>query len=481
MDVTALLEKIKEDQIKVLEFWYVDILGTVKSIAIPIEPTDTQQERLKKALNGGLHCDASSLHPGERVKKINREVLIRPDLDSYLPFPWTLSENSIRSTLRDALKEANSSLSQATPTARIFCTIGRVESGGDQSHVSDREICSRSILIKHLKKLQGELGCEYIVGPELEFYYFKRDVDGNYKSIDKGGYLDTAYGASHSDKLRKLTTLICQSMGILIEYHHHEVGKGQQEINLFRADALIMADWVLTYKVVVKEIARLFGFEASFMPKPINDTHGNGMHVHQSLWKNNKNEFHDSTARYNLSQSGRAFTAGLLAYAREITAITNQWVNSYKRLVPGYEAPVYNAWGEANRSALIRIPNNFSKKPGNVRIEYRSPDPTCNPYLAFSAMLSAGMAGVKNNLELHSPIHENIFVMPQQVINERQIEVLPSNLGDALAHLRKSQLMENHFGKEFIDTYLELKLTEWHRFSRTVTDYELSEMFRLGL
>jgi glutamine synthetase len=326
------------------------------------------------------------------------------------------------------------------------------------------------VLKKNLKRA-AEMGYTYYVGPELEYFYF-RDNKAT-EPLDAGGYFDMDPHDAATD-LRRDTVLTLQEMGITIDKSHHEVATSQHEIDMQYTDALSMADNVMTYRLVVKEIALKYGVYATFMPKPVFGINGSGMHVHQSLFKGDTNAFFDPHGKYYLSKVGLSFVAGLLKHAPEITAITSQWVNSYKRLVPGYEAPVYISWAQRNRSDLIRLPVYKVGKEKETRFELRSPDPACNPYLCFSVMLAAGLAGIEEGLEPPAPIEENIYHMTDEERKKRGIGQLPGSLLEAIQLNEKSELVRKALGDHVFNAFIENKKIEWNRYRIHVTDYELN-------
>ena len=324
------------------------------------------------------------------------------------------------------------------------------------------------------------MGYTYYVSPEIEYFYFKDSKSTD--PLDQGGYFDQDPQDLATD-LRRETVLTLEELGIPVEFSHHEVAPSQHEIDLRHTDALTMADTVMTYRVVVKEIAMKHGYYATFMPKPIQDVNGNGMHVHQSLFKGDSNIFFDSNDPDKLSTDARQFIAGLLKHSKEITSVTNQWVNSYKRLVEsststtlGYEAPTYITWAMVNKSDLIRVP---SYKPGREqsrRIEYRAPDPACNPYLAFSAMLAAGLAGIKNAYELQAPSDlDDCDPKNSNYPQRNDLDRLPDNLSEALKFTENSELVKNALGKHVLESFIQNKKIEWEQYKTQVTNYEIEK------
>ena len=321
-------------------------------------------------------------------------------------------------------------------------------------------------------KRASDLGYTFYVSPELEYFYFK-DQTGRPEPLDQGGYFDQVADVAHD--LRRDTVLTLEAMGIEVEYSHHEVAPSQHEIGLRYTDALTMADAAMTYRLVVKEIALANGVHATFMPKPVENQNGSGMHVHQSLFKGERNAFYDPEDPYHLSAVARGYIAGLLHHAREITLVTNQWVNSYKRLMAGFEAPVYLSWARRNRSDLIRIPEYKAGRELHTRIEYRSPDPACNPYLAFAVMLAAGLDGIEKEIPLPPPVEENVFEMTPEERAARGIETLPGSLFEAIEAAEKSELLRSALGDHVFESLIKNKRIEWERYRRHITDFEIAE------
>jgi glutamine synthetase len=413
--------------------WFTDILGFLKSFAIT-------PEELEGALNEGMGFDGSSIQGFARIDE--SDMVAVPDPNTFAIIPWRPKE---------------------TPVARMFCDV--IEPDGTPYKGDPRWVLKRNL------KKASDMGFTYYVGPELEFFYFKSS-DGKPEVLDKGGYFDLTPLDAASD-LRRETVVTLEEMGIGVEYSHHEVAPSQHEIDLRYTDALTMADNAMTYRLVVKEIALKHGVYATFMPKPIFGENGSGMHTHQSLFKGNKNAFFDPKDKYHLSKVGKAYLAGLLSHAREITLITSQWVNSYKRLVPGYEAPVYISWAQRNRSDLIRIPLYKPGKEKAMRLEYRSPDPACNPYLAFAAMLAAGLDGIKKKLTPPSPVEENVYKMTPEERKRLNIAQLPEDLWEAISVAEKSALVKECLGDHVFENFITNKKIEWEKYRAQVTDYEL--------
>ena len=427
------LKMAKENDVRFIRLWFTDILGMLKSFAISID-------ELEGALDEGMGFDGSSIEGFARIDE--SDMVAKPDPDTFQILPWRpLEHNAV---------------------ARMFCDI--LKPGG-QPFEGD----PRFVLKRNLKKA-ADLGFTFYVGPELEFFYFK-DSKGT-ETLDSGGYFDMTTLDAATD-LRRNTVITLEKMGIGIEYSHHEVAPSQHEIDMRYTDALTMADNVMTYRLVVKQIAMNAGVYASFMPKPVFGINGSGMHVHQSLFKGDRNAFFDAKGKYFLSKLARSYVAGLLKYAPEITAVNNQWINSYKRLVPGYEAPVYLSWAKRNRSDMIRVPEYRPGKEKATRIELRSPDPACNPYLCFSVMLAAGLKGIEDGLEPPDPIEENVYEMTEKQREAKGIRTLPANLADAIALTEKSALVKEALGDHVFNAFIENKKIEWNQYRIHVSKYEL--------
>ena len=327
----------------------------------------------------------------------------------------------------------------------------------------------RFVLRRNLKRAT-DLHYTFYVGPELEYFYFANSETP--QVLDVGGYFDLTPLDAGTD-LRRETVLTLEDLGIPVEASHHEVAPSQHEIDLRYTDALTMADNTMTYRLAVKEVALKNNVYATFMPKPLRDENGSGMHVHQSLFNGERNAFHDADDPYHLSALARGYVAGLLRHAKEITLVTNQWINSYKRLVPGFEAPVYLSWARRNRSDLIRIPEYKRGKESATRIEYRAADPACNPYLAFAAMLAAGLEGIEKEYPCPEPVEENVFEMTEPERKERGIDHLPGSLWEAVEHAESSDVLRRCLGDHLFESLLTNKKIEWSNFRRQVTDYEL--------
>ncbi len=431
------LKMAEQHDVKFIKLWFTDILGMLKSFAITVE-------ELEGALTDGVGFDGSSIAGFARIDE--SDMVAMPDPDTFQFLPWRPKEHAA--------------------VARMFCDI--VRPGGEPF-----EGDPRLVLKKNLKRA-ADMGYTYYVGPELEYFYFK-DSDCT-EPLDKGGYFDMDPHDAAID-LRRETVLTLEEMGVAIDKSHHEVAISQHEIDMHYTDALTMADNVMTYRVVVKEIAIKHGVYATFMPKPVFGINGSGMHVHMSLFKGDTNVFFDKKGKYYLSKIALNVVAGLLKYAPEITAVTSQWVNSYKRLVPGYEAPVYISWATRNRSDLIRVPE---YKPGfenATRFEIRSPDPACNPYLCFSVLLAAGLAGIEEGLQPPEPVKENVYHMSEENKKSLGIGTLPASLLEAIQLTEKSELVRKALGDHVFEAFIKNKKIEWDQYRTQVTDYELKRYF----
>jgi len=430
-----ILKMAKEHDVKFIWLWFTDILGILKSFAITVE-------ELEGGMEEGMGFDGSSIEGFARIDESDMVAL--PDPDTWQLLPWNPPEHRA--------------------TARMFCDV--LMPGGQPFEGDPRYVLKRNL------KKAADLGYTYYVGPELEYFYFK---DGNgTEFLDQGGYFDLTTRDA-AIELRRDTVIQLEKMGIGVEYAHHEVAPSQHEIDMRYTDALTMADSVMTYRLVVKEVALKNGVFATFMPKPVFGINGSGMHVHQSLFKGDRNAFFDTKDSYHLSKEAKSFIAGLLKHAPEITAVCNQWVNSYKRLVPGYEAPVYLSWARRNRSDLIRVPEYRPGREKATRIEFRSPDPACNPYLCFSVMLAAGLDGIKNNLQAPTPIEENVYEMTAEQRKERHISTLPGSLSEAVQLAESSSLVREALGEHVFNSFIENKKKEWDDYRTQVTEYELKK------
>ena len=429
------LKMAKEHDVKFIRLWFTDILGTLKNFAITVD-------ELEGALEEGMGFDGSSIQGFARIDE--SDMVAMPDPDTWQLLPWRPREHNA--------------------VARMFCDI--LKPGGEP-FVGD----PRYVLKRNLNRA-ADMGYTFNVGPELEYFYFQ-DSKGT-QGLDEGGYFDMTPLDVATD-LRRETVLALEEMGIAVEYSHHEVAPSQHEIDMRYTDALTMADNVMTYRLVVKQIALQHGVYATFMPKPVFGINGSGMHVHQSLFKGDRNAFFDKDDEYYLSKTAKCFVAGLLRHAPEITAVTNQWVNSYKRLVAGYEAPVYLSWARQNRSDLIRVPEYRPGREKSTRIELRSPDPACNPYLTFSVMLAAGLEGIEKEYEVPDPVEENVYDMTDEERQKRGIGILPASLLEAIMLAEKSELVRKALGDHLFEAFIKNKKIEWDHYRTQVTDYELKK------
>jgi glutamine synthetase len=430
--IERVFKEVRDNNVKFIKLWFTDILGTLKSFTIPVE-------ELGLAFTEGVGFDGSSIEGFTRIDE--SDMVAVPDPSTFAILPWRPKENAVARMIADI----------RNPDRTPF--------EGDP----------RWVLKKVLKRAH-EMGFEFFVGPELEYFYFKTPHAP--EVLDKAGYFD-AIPRDEALDLRRDTILALNAMGIPVEYAHHEVAESQHEIDLRYQDGLKMADTVITYKFVVKEIAYKHGVYATFMPKPLNGQNGSGMHTHMSLFKGQKNAFFDPNDRYYLSDIAKGFIAGLLRHAPEITLITSPTVNSYKRLIPGYEAPVYITWALRNRSDLIRVPMYKPGKEKSTRIEFRSPDPSCNPYLAFAVMLAAGLEGIRNGYKLPPPVEENVYLLSEDERLRRGIGSLPGSLIEAVQLTERSELVRNALGEHVFERFIKNKKIEWDEFRKHVTRYEI--------
>lgn len=425
---------VKAKKIKNIQLWFTDILGNLKCCSI----TD---DELEDVLDHGKGFDGSSVTGFAEAEE--SDILAKPDISTFAILPWEGKE---------------------FPVGRMFCDITNPDGTpypGDPRYALKRNI-------QRAKKM----GFIFYVGPEVEYFYFKRHTKP--ELLDEGHYFDVIPN-DLANKLRKKTTGVLKEVGIQIETAHHEVAPSQHEIDPRYGEALIMADKVMTFKLAVKEIAQQHGVYATFMPKPIFGVAGSGMHTHQSLFKGGINTFFAKSDKYHLSTVAKQFIAGQLKHAREICAITAQWVNSYKRLVPGYEAPVYISWAQKNRTTLIRIP---VYRPGNrqaTRAELRCPDPACNPYLAFAVMLAAGLEGIEKKYTLGNPVEPNIYTMEMKEREARGLKMLPVNLLEAIKETEKSRLVKEALGEHIHSRFLHNKIREWEDDRIQVTSHEIEK------
>lgn len=441
MDKEYVLKTVHDRNVKFIRLWFTDVLGFLKSFAI-------MPDELEEALHEGIGFDGSAIEGFARVHE--SDMIAVPDPGTFVLLPWRSTDDGIN-------------------VARMFCDI-------QKPNGKPFEGDPRYILKKNLKKA-ADIGLTFYVGPELEYFYF-RSSENPPLILDSGGYFDLTPLDVASD-LRRDTILALEKMGISVEYSHHEVAPSQHEIDLRYMDALTMADAAMTYRLTVKEIALKNGIYATFMPKPLFGENGNGMHTHQSLFEDEVNIFFNPKDKYHLSKRGKSYIAGLLKHAREICLVVAQWVNSYKRLVPGYEAPVYISWAQTNRSALIRVPMYKPGKEKATRVEFRCPDPACNPYLAFSVMLAAGLKGIQENYELPDPIEDDIFEMSPNERRKRGIISLPENLGEAIKETENSQLVRDALGDHIFEKLIENKKIEWADYMSHISQFELEKYLKI--
>jgi len=429
-DVTRLVE---ERDIRFIRLWFTDVLGQLKSFSI-------NSSELADAFEGGAGFDGSSITGFNAIEE--SDMIAVPDPATFAVLPWRPSEDGV---------------------GRMFCDIQtpeRTPYEGDPRHVLRRAL-----------QRATEMGFDdFMVGPELEYFYF-RDARST-EPLDQGGYFDLTTLDAGSD-LRRETIFALEQLGIHVEYSHHEVGPSQHEIDMRYAPALKMADDCMTYRLTVKECAMKYGLHATFMPKPLFGENGSGMHTHMSLFRGGRNAFYDSEDQYFLSDVGKAFIAGQLRHAREVSSIFAQWVNSYKRLVPGYEAPTYVAWSRRNRSALVRVPLYHPGKEKATRMELRCPDPACNPYLTFAALLQAGLEGVEHGYELPEPMEKNLYHLAPDERRRLGIEQLPATLGEAIELTAESELVLRTLGEHMFNRFVEIKRQEWEDYRVQVTQWEL--------
>lgn len=431
-DYRSLRAAVEKDDISIIQLWFTDVLGQLKSVNISVD-------ELEEAATEGMGFDGSSVSGFSRIQE--SDMIAMPDISTYVVLPWETGGRKV---------------------ARMICDILNPDG---TPYDGDPRYVLRRILDK-----AADMGYSFHVGPEMEYFYFKDRFST--ETLDEGGYFDAA-AAGEPYHVRNETIEALENVGIYVEANHHEVAPSQHEICLRHTKALNMADISQTYRYIVKEVAERNGIFATFMPKPINGVNGSGMHVHQSLFKDDENAFWNEEDEYHLSDTAKSYTAGLLKHSKEIVAITNQSVNSYKRLVPGYEAPVYISWATRNRSTMIRVPKYKPNKSKATRIEFRAPDPACNPYLAYAVMLAAGLEGIKNGYKLADPIEENIYNMSEAERKEKKIESLPRDLITAIEHLEKSEFVKECLGEHIFNKFIENKKIEWDNYRMHVSDYEL--------
>jgi len=429
---------IKEQNVKFIRMWFTDILGFLKSFSVRVEELD-------RAFEEGLGFDGSSVEGFVRIDE--SDMIARPDPSTYSIIPWRPMDHA---------------------TGKMFCDIhwpdGRPFEGDP-----------RFVLKQNLLRA-AEKGFTCNVGPELEYFYFKSEEE--VAPLDRGGYFDVT-PPNIASEFRRQTIITLEQMGISVEYAHHEVAPSQHEIDLRYTDALTMADNVMVYRIAVKEVAQKHGVYATFMPKPVARINGSGMHVHISLFKGDRNAFFDKNDVYHLSKTAKCFLAGLLKHIPEITVVNNQWINSYKRLIPGYEAPVYITWARRNRSDLIRIPEYQPGREKATRMELRSPDPACNPYLCFSVILAAGLEGIEKEYPLPKPAEENVYELKEEERAKKGIKTLPGSLAEAIELAEGSKLLKKALGDHVFDSFIRNKKIEWDLYRTHVTDFEVKRYLPL--
>jgi len=432
------LRTVEERDVHFVRLWFTDVLGFLKSVAIaPAE--------LEGALSEGIGFDGSAIQGFARVYE--SDMVAHPDPSTFRLLPWRGAPQG---------------------TARMFCDVRLPD--GSPSYADPRFVLKRAL------SKASDMGFTFYTHPEIEFYLFKQPVTPGVVPIpaDQSGYFDHTTTSPAADFRRAAITTL-EQMGISVEFSHHEGGPGQQEIDLRYADALTMADAIMTFRVVVKEVAVLHNLFASFMPKPLTNAPGNAMHTHVSLFEGDENAFYDASAEYNLSKTGRQFIAGLLRHAAEITAVTNQWVNSYKRLIQGGEAPSYICWGQNNRSALVRVPVYKPTKGASARIELRSIDSATNPYLAYALVLAAGLAGIENDYELPEGAEDDVWSLTDRQRQALDIMPLPKSLGNAIDVMENSQLVADTLGEHVFDFFLRNKKAEYEAYRGHVSEWELNQ------
>jgi glutamine synthetase len=428
-----IMARAKEDNVHFLRLQFTDIDGIIKNVEVP-------ESQFSKALDGQIMFDGSSIEGFTRIEE--SDMLLVPDLATFEVFPWNSDHGKVGRLVCDI----------ATPDGTIFAG------------------CPRSMLKKVVAKAE-KMGLQMMAGPEAEFFLFHRDANGDAipATHDTGGYFDLS-PRDLGEEARRDITLVLEAMGFEVEAAHHEVAPGQHEIDFKYGDAVTTADAIVTFRFVVKKVALMYGLHATFMPKPLAGVNGSGMHTHQSLFTlDGDNAFYDAGGPWQLSQIARSYIGGLLDHARAFVALTNPLVNSYKRLVPGYEAPVNVAWSEKNRSPMIRVPD---RRGVGTRCEVRVPDPSCNPYLALAAMLASGLDGIERGLECGEPVNRNIFDMSQREKKRLKIVQLPASLDEALDFLEKDQLLREALGDHIFDHFLHNKRTEWADYIKEIHTWE---------
>jgi glutamine synthetase len=434
------MRTVEERGVRLVRLWFTDVLGQLKSFAI--SPAE-----LENALEEGMSFDGSSIDGFSRVQE--SDVLAVPDPNTFELLPWG---------------------DPKAPEARVFCDIANLD--GSPFEGDPRYVLRRNLDRGRSRQLT------FYVAPDLEFFYFAPGAKGQPpQPLDEGSFFDLTTN-DIAGSLRKQTIRALETLGIPVEYSFHEDSPSQHEIDLRHTDALTMADSVMTFRLVVKEVAASEGVHATFMPKPLEGVQGSGMHTHVSLFRGEENVFFDAEDPYLLSTVAKRFMAGLLHHAAEITAVTNQTVNSYKRLVPGFEAPVHISWARNNRSGLIRVPIPKRGSSNATRLEYRSPDPACNPYLAFALILAAGLKGVEEEYELPPEAEANLFELTDEELAKLGVEQLPQSLSDALRVMERSELVLDTLGEHIFEWFLRNKRSEWRAYKTQVTPFEYDRYLR---
>jgi len=433
MDKKELLERCRAEGVRFMRLTFTDIDGVIKNVEVPAS-------QFGKAMDGQIMFDGSSIEGFTRIEE--SDMLLRPDLETFRVYPWE------------------------TPYGKVGRLVCDVYDCDDEPFAG----CPR-LALKRVVERAAKRGWTMMAGPEAEFFLFRLGADGrpNHQTHDVGGYFDLTPVDLGEDARRDIVEVL-EAMGFEVEAAHHEVAPGQHEIDFKYAEAVTTADNIVTFKFVVKKIARDHGLHATFMPKPLVAVNGSGMHTHQSLFdRAGKNVFYDAKAPHQLSKVARGYIAGILAHARAFVAVTNPLVNSYKRLVPGYEAPVNVAWSEKNRSPLVRVP---ARRGIGTRCEVRVPDPACNPYLAMTVMLASGLDGIERGLDCGEPVNHNIFEMSEREKRRLRIKQLPGSLQEALDNLEKDKVLKEALGPHIFDNFLRNKREEWHRYISTVHGWE---------
>ncbi len=433
--IKYVLMSAREHDVKFIRLWFTDILGMLKGFAITVD-------ELESVLRNGASFDGGSIDGLTRADE--SDMVAMPDPSTFQVLPWRPSKDAV---------------------ARLFCDIETPT--GAPSEADGRQVLRRNLI------RAAEMGFTFYVAPEIEYYYDTGEAEEAVLT-HRSGYFDQTSLDGRGADLRRDTVLTLEQMGIPVKHSHHEVGVGQQEIDLRHTNALTMADSIITFKVIAKELAASDGAYATFMPRPFGDRHGSGMHTHMSLFKGDENAFFDADDELNLSEVGRHFIAGLMRHSADICVVTNQWINSYKRLLPGLEAPIFASWTTGNFGDLLRIPSYRPGREESVRVEYRAPDAAANPYLLFSVLLAAGLDGIENKLPLPELIEDDVFQMSDIELSERGVARLPRTLDEAIRLAEESDLLKKALGSTVFTNLLANKRLEWQDFSNTVTDYELA-------